>query len=473
MTFAPERSPETVDASSAGTKSLVPAELRAGAQTFLRDHPELRFVDVFLTDLNGVQRGKRLPAPQALKVFDGGFRMPRSLVGVDIWGEDVFENGLILESGDSDGLCLPHDTGLLPCPWAQTATAQLSVMMAEADGSPFDADPRQLLMTVQDKLRVKNASPVVALEVEFYLFPKPPAGQSTEIAPSLMSEFGSLCDLTALDEQSAFIDDLYATCEQQGIQPGGVLKESGPGQFELNLLHQPCAVKAADQVMLLRRAIKGIASKHGLIASFMAKPFGDRPGSGMHAHLSLIDRNGQNVFAEPSAPGDPDQLIRAIAGLLKAAPESMIFFAPHFNSAKRYQTSFHAPVRSSWGKDNRLAAIRVPNDAGQNRRLEHRIAGADANPYLVLAAILAGVMSGLDNQLTPQAPLIGSDYQPEDRRMDADWQRTLQGFEGGTVLSPLFGPRFTKVFSACKRQEIATITSHITGFEYSTYLRAF
>lgn len=462
--------------SSAGTQApaaQVAPEQKEKAKAFLAANPDLRFVDVFLTDLNGVLRGKRLPAAQSLKIFDGAFRMPRSLIGVDIWGEDVFENGLIMEAGDADGLCLPLEFGLLPCPWSHQKTAQISVMMSEADGRPFPADPRQLLIKVQDVLKEKGLTPVAALEVEFYLFPQPDEGEAAERAPDMLSQFGSLCDLTALEEQSAFIDDLYAVCDLQGIKPGGVLKESGPGQFELNLHHHACAVKAADQVILLRRAIKGVAAKHGMIASFMAKPFGDRPGSGMHAHISLTNQAGSNVFAEPDNPGTDDALLNAIAGLLNAAPESLIFFAPHFNSIRRYQTSFHAPMRTSWGVDNRFAAIRVPNDPGQNRRLEHRIAGADANPYLVLAAILAGILSGMEEKMAPQAALIGSDYQESDKRMNADWRHTLPDFESGTLLSPLFGPVFTKAFAACKRQEMATIASHVTGIEYASYLKVF
>lgn len=469
---------------ASGTKSLPQAtqveastyaapELEERAGAFLSSHSDLRFVDVLLTDINGVQRAKRLPARQVLKVFTGGFRMPRSLIGVDVWGEDVFDNGLIMESGDSDGICVPIESGLLLCPWSPLRLAQLSVMMVEADGEPFAADPRQLLIATQSALKAEGKHPVAALEVEFYLFPKNDESQAADQPPAMFSPFGSLCAASSLDEQSAFIDDLYSACDVQGIDLGGVLKESGPGQFELNLQHQDCAVKAADQVILLRRAIKGTAAKHDMIASFMAKPFGDQPGNGMHAHLSLCDDDGHNVFAEPSSVQATDQLMCAIAGLLKAAPESLIFFAPHLNSYRRFQSSFHAPIRTSWGVDNRFASIRVPNDQGQNRRLEHRIAGADANPYLVLSAILTGLKLGLDEQILPQPPLVGSDYKTADKRIDADWANALNSFETGSLLSSNFGAVFSKAFSACKRQEIATMARHVTGIEYASYLRAF
>lgn len=447
--------------------------LKAKAKTFIAQNPDLKFVDVFLADLNGVLRGKRLPADQAMKVFDGGLRMPRSLVGLDIWGEDVFANGLVLEEGDSDGLCIPSEFGLLPTLWTRQKTAQVQFMMAEQDGASFLADPRQLLIHVQQKLHAKGMRPVAAFELEFHLFPLPEDGGFFQIGSLSQGQFGHLCDLDRLEDLSAFFDDLYANCDAQGVALGAAAKEAGPFQFELNLHHKPDAVLASDELILLRRAVKGVARKHGLLASFMAKPFGDLPGNGMHAHVSMLDQHGENLFALPGERGRPDPLMQAVAGLLKAANESMILFAPHFNSARRFKAESHAPIRASWGTDNRIAAIRIPSDGGKNRRFEHRIAGVDANPYLVMACLLAGAAYGMENELSPGPALSGDSFSDTDPVLDADWHRSLASYEKGEVLAPEFGPLFSQVFGACKRQEFATFASKVTDFEYATYLRAF
>ncbi len=447
------------------------------ARAFLDAAPDLKFVDAFLADLNGVLRGKRIPAKGAMKLFQGGLRLPRSLIGVDIWGTDVFDNGLVVDTGDGDGVCIAIEPGLMPVPWARQPTAQTLMMMAKADGAPFLADPRQLLAEMQNRLAAKGLHPVAALELEFYLLSGKTDENGRPLTPT--SKFngrrvvdGRVYAMSELDAYSDFFSDLYAASDALGLPLDTAVIEAGPSQFEVNLKHQANVCRAADQALLLKRAIKGVAEKHGHVASFMAKPFGDLPGNGMHVHMSMLDAKGANAF-----DGDGDKggalFMNAIAGLIATAPEAMIFFAPHLNSWRRFQESSHAPTRATWGYENRTAAIRVPGDTGANRRFEHRISGADANPYLVLAALLGGVLHGLDKKLTPPPPLEGNAYKAEAPKLALGWKAALDAYASGDVLAPMFGALMTRVFTACKRQEMAVADKRVTDFEYDSYLLAF
>lgn len=455
----------------------VDRKLAEQARAFLAATPDLKFVDAFLVDMNGIARGKRLPAKGAMKLFEGGMRLPRSIVGVDVWGTDVFDNGLVVDSGDQDGVCIPLAPGLVPTPWAKEKTAQTMLMLAEADGTAFLADPRQLLAEMLRRLGERGLRPVAAVELEFYLL----SGRSDDLGRPLTpaSKFsgrrvvdGRVYAMAELDAYGDFFSDLYAACDAQELPLDTAVIEAGPSQFEVNLKHQADVLKAADQAIMLKRAIKGVADRHGFLASFMAKPFGDLPGNGMHVHMSLVDDGGANVF-----DGDGDKgsalFLQAIAGLIDTAPEAMIFFAPHWNSWRRFQEGSHAPTHAAWGYENRTAAIRVPTDIGANRRFEHRVAGADANPHLVLAALLGGILRGVGDRLTPPPALAGNAYKSDAPRLSLGWRPALEAFQTGAVLAPMFGELTTRVFCACKRQEMATIDRRVTDVEYDSYLSAF
>jgi glutamine synthetase len=453
------------------------AGLKARAEAFFAGAPDLKFVDVFLSDLNGVLRGKRLPANQAMKLFEAGLRMPRSLIGVDVWGYDVMENGLVLETGDVDGLCFPVGPGVVPSPWAAEPAAQIMLMMGDEDGGPFAADPRQLLIDMKARLAKLDLNPVAAMELEFYLLSREVDEYGRPLLPKSAATGRRITDarmyaMTELDARAPFFNDLYAACEAQGVPLGAAIVEGGAGQFEVNLMHQADVVAAADQAALFRRAVNGVAAKHGLIASFMAKPFGALAGNGLHVHMSMLNGKGENVFSGKDDKGS-ETLHQAVAGLLAAAPEAMIFLAPHLNSYRRFQEGSHAPTSLAWGYENRTAAIRIPNDGPANRRFEFRIAGADANPYLLMAALLGGVLHGVENKLAPPPAINGNAYESGAEKVPTSWRDALSAFERGTILAPRFGALFTQVYAALKRQEIAKANERVTDFEYDSYLQAF
>lgn len=448
---------------------------------FLKDNPKVARIDAFVVDVNGVARGKALPRDAAKKLFGGGLRMPQSSFAFDIWGQDVIGAGLVAETGDNDGLCAPVAGRVHVMPWESEKNSEAAhalMSMTDADGKPFFADPRHVLANVLARFAKKGLTPVVALELEFYLVdaqpddwgrPQPPRNPRSSRRAHQAQTYG-------LDEMSDFsvvLDDINAACVLQGIPADGTLSENGPAQYEINLHHRADALAAADDAIMLKRTIKGVAAKHEMMASFMAKPYGARSGSGMHVHVSLLDRDGRNVFAGEgkAMKTGSDALGHAIAGLLAAMPDSMAVLAPHANSYRRFRAGSHAPTTLSWGYDNRSAALRIPAGGSEATRIEHRVAGADANPYLLLAVILQGIFDGLEAGEAPPPALSGNAYASKAEHLPRRWEDALEIFGGSAFIDRAFGKAFKKVFLACKEQEREIIEAEISSVEHDAYLR--
>lgn len=355
--------------------------MTAKATAWLEARPEITSLRAAVCDLNGILRGKRVPVAQAGKVLDGGMRMPYSIACLDIWGEDVAGNPLVFKHGDVDGRCAPTGRGFLPMSWLGAPTALMPLWFQLEDGAPFLGDPRQALAAVCARFEALGLTPVVATELEFYLVdtsgavPMPPKSPVTH---KILDGDGALC-IDDLDHFEAFFTDVYAACDAHGIPVDSAISENGGGQFEINLLHVADPLKAADDALYFKRFVKGIARKYELAASFMAKPFLDRAGNGFHVHFSLIDREGRNVF-DDGGPEGTETMHHAIGGVLRAMRGSSLVFAPHRNSYRRLQPDAHTPSQVCWGYETRAAAVRVPGGPSAARRIEHRVAGADANP---------------------------------------------------------------------------------------------
>jgi glutamine synthetase len=210
--------------------------------------------------------------------------------------------------------------------------------------------------------------------------------------------------MSDLNEFSGLLAHISAACSAQRIPAGTALAEYGPGQFEVNLHHSANVAGACDQAIRFKRLVRGVATQHGMEATFMAKPYAEMAGSGAHLHVSLLDENGRNVFASTDPAGN-DILRHAIGGLATTMSDAMLIFAPTINSYRRYRAQAYVPLNPSWGVNNRGVALRIPVSDAENRRVEHRVAGADANPYLLTAAVLAGIHPGQTRQLDPVAPL--------------------------------------------------------------------
>ena len=451
------------------------------ARAQLSAHPEVTEIDLMACDLNGILRGKRVPADSLDKVFSDGMKFPRSILCLDIWGHDVHANGLVWESGDGDGICLPCGPGLMPMTWSDRPRMQMLTMMQEINGQPFGGDPRQILVGVMDRFKKLGLTPVVATELEFYLMAGDSAGGGIPRPPSAPKSGYELdsprvYSLEELDEFNDVLTAIRDACQAQGLPTDTIIVENGLGQFEVNLHHVSDPVLAADHAVLLRRAVRACARQHGLHATFMAKPYGESAGSGFHLHCSLLDQQGRNVFDDGTSKGT-ETLRQAIAGMIEMMPESMLVFAPHLNSYRRFQPGMHAPTTASWGYENRTTAIRIPTSPGKARRFEHRLAGADANPYLVIAAILAGVLHGLENKLVAPAAIDGNAYGEENAAvietapvLPIEWSRAIDAFQTGPHLRGYVGEVFMRAFGPGKAQELAELGRRVTDVEYATYL---
>ncbi|MCC2110999.1 MAG: glutamine synthetase [Hyphomicrobiales bacterium] len=444
-----------------------PAEVAA----YLADNPEPEIVEVLIPDTNGLFRGKWLPGATLDKIYSGNFAMPLSIFGLDVWGREVLETGMHLETGDKDGVCLPVCEALRPVPWSDRPAAQVLASMWSAPQEPFYADPRHRLAAIVDRFAEKGLTPVVAFELEFYLTPKG-AAEGEPVLPVYGERSGpewqNMYGLSDLADFKEVFDDIRIAAERQGIPADAIVSEAAPGQFEVNLKHRDDALAGADDALLLRRLICAVADRRGLRATFMAKPFIDWPGNGMHVHVSLCDRSGQNIFG--AAEGGEDRLSETVAGLIQTMPAALPLFISSWNGYRRIQPGSYAPTRATWGHNNRSVAVRIPAAEGSGRRIEHRISGADANPYLVLAGVLAGMLHGLDHGLRPPAPVDGNAYDEPCPMLARDMKDALHTFEHADFIRHAFGADFRKIFTDIKRAEMRAFESEITPLERATYL---
>lgn len=444
---------------------------QSNGELWLRQHPECRSLSAAIIDQNGITRGKRYPIFALDKLLSGPTRLPLSVCNLDIWGRDVVGSPLVFASGDCDGFCEWTGRGPVPVTWLEEPAALVPLTMSDDDGQPFAGDPRRVLEGVTRRYAAAGLTPVVALELEFYLTvptdgsPIPPCSPVTgQPLPA-----GSALPLSEVEHFDVFLNDIYRTCEMQDIPLEAAMSESGAGQFELNLLHLDNALKAADDAVLFKRLVRGVARRHGFAASFMARPYVDKAGNGMHVHCSMLDQNGRNIFADGTDAGS-DALRSAVAGTLQGLAPCALLFAPHLNSYRRLQTESHAPTRVAWGYENRTAAVRIPGGDVDAKRFEHRVAGADANPYLVLAAILGACLHGMQHHLQAPRPLSGNIHDGDSATLPAGWQAALDTFSSHVFTRDILPCEFIELFSACKKQEIETFNALMSGFEVSTYL---
>lgn len=265
------------------------------------------------------------------------------------------------------------------------------------------------------------------------------------------------------------LEQIHRACQLQSLPFDGVVKESAPSQYEINMQHVDNPVLAAKQIIQMKRLIKGVAGKHGLVASFMAKPFEDEAGNGMHVHCSVLDERGVNIFDDGSDMGT--ELLRsAIAGCLDHMADSVAIFAPSFNAYRRFQPGCHAPTYPCWGYENRTVAVRVPAGSNSARRLEHRVAGADANPYLLFAVLLSAMLEGMKNELTPPLPVSGDGYAQEQETLPVYIQDAVKKFSDSDFIRDNLGGELQRIYTLTKEQEIAEFRRRITDLEYQSYL---
>lgn len=440
-------------------------------RAFMEKHPEVQTFEVVLTDLNGILRGKWLPRSSIQKVLDGKLKMSLTSLAADVWGRDV--PVLCRQTGDGDGVCVALEDSIRLLPWLERPTAQLLLQLNMEDGTPWGYDPRVILQRVCKRFEKLGLTPVCAPELEFYLLPEKRQPDGTPHIPvtranGTLTIGGQLYSTEVMQEQAVLLHEMREACELMNLPMEGMVKELAAAQYELNLEHVADPLRAADNAQMLKQTVKGVARKHGLIASFMAKPFGTRDGNGYHTHVSLLDRNGRNVFDDGTARGSA-MLRYAIAGLAQTMADCMLIFAPHNNSYRRLRRGVHGPLVPTWGYENRYTALRIPNGEGEARRIEHRIAGADTNPYLSLAAILAGIAHGIENKLEADEPTTGGP-QDVDPILPGNWYEALREFENSEFIAAALGADFRQALSAIKREEQLEFSGAVNPLEYDSYL---
>lgn len=461
---------------SARSSKPIVAELR----TFLRKFPHTSMMEILIADVTGVMRGKRIRPTEFEKIFADGFFIPGGTVLLDTLGNTVPGISWSAEDGDPDAAGKIVAGSLAPIPWAKKPSAQALFSLSTRDGEPFFADPRHVLERAAAPLLKIASKIVMAVELEFYLLdaktdrPTPRASRVPGIGrPQPGPQVYHPDDLWDIEN---FLNDLNDACELQNIPAGTTISEFAPAQFEINLHHVDDPVLACDHAVLLKRTIKAIAREHGFVACFMAKPFEEESGSGMHVHMSLVDRNGKNFFSQDkekfATPPYSAKLRHAVGGLAKLMAESTMIFAPNANSYRRLRPESFAPVEPNWGANHRNVALRIPISDQKNLRFEHRISGADANPYLVTAAILAGVHYGLKNRCDPGRMVEEGEVIKLKRKIPTRWELAIDKFSRSKILPQYLGEDFCRIYAINRRFEAEQFHNKISNIDFDWYLRA-
>ena len=439
-------------------------------QAFYAANPDIQAIDAFIIDANGNLSGKRLEAADGAKLYADGVQFSASALVADCRGLGHDAGGLGKSDGDPDGSAMPLPGTLCRAPWTSTPTAQVLCRMLDVhQAKEHWFDPRVILGNVVAQCRTAGLDPVVACELEFYLIdPRRGADGSIAVgAPpgrTAPRRAGNL-SLEAVEDNSAFLSRVNEAAVVQGLPVCGCVAEYGVGQYEVNLRHVKDPLLAADQAVLLKRLIKGVARSMGMEATFMAKPFMPQPGNGLHVHTSIVDAQGRNRFG---AEGGEVLLRQAIAGMQAMLFESFALFAPNFNAQRRYLGLF-VPTSRDWANNNRSVAFRVPAGDGQARRVEHRVAGADASPHLVLAAILAGLLHGIGHKLQATEPVDGRASIDGDPDFPGDLIVALDRLEQSQLLSQYVPAAFLKIFCQTKRGEYMDLIQNIFPQEFDFY----
>tara|TARA_R110002096_G_scaffold23031_4_gene73579 strand:+ start:13671 stop:15056 length:1386 start_codon:yes stop_codon:yes gene_type:complete len=445
-----------------------------------KKHGKFQALELLVPDLSGILKGKRIRPPDFAKACTDGFVFCAGATLLTTLGETVA--GIPFGDGDGDP-DLPASIvpgSLAPVPWATRAAGQALFRLMDDDGQPFFADPRAVLERALMPLRKMQLQPVMATELEFYLLdgsgnepmvaaPLVPGSAKVQPGPQVYHP-------DDLYEIEAFLNDVYDYCDVQNIPAESAISEYSPGQFEINLRHVADPVLACDHAVLLKRVVKAAARKHGFIACFMAKPFAEDAGSGLHVHMSLLDRHGKNYFSQGkekfAVPPFSARLRYAVGGLLKSMSDATAICAPNANSFRRLRPDMYAPVEPNWGVNHRAVSIRIPASDENNLRFEHRVAGADANPYLVTAAIVAGVHYGLKNKCDPGKMIEQGQRITPKLKIPNRWDAAIDKFSRSKILPEYLGDAYCKYFAMNRRAESAQFHNTVSELDFDWYLRA-
>jgi glutamine synthetase len=439
-------------------------------ETFIKEH-RITEVECLVPDLSGIARGKILPAEKFLRILrDRGLRMPEAIFVQTVTGE--FPDEDITSPENSDIYMVPDEQSIRMVPWYAEPTAQVISDCVYVDGASVDIAPRFVLKRVLDLYADRGWKPIVAPELEFFLvqvnkdpdYPLlPPIGRSGR-AESGRQAYG----IDAVNEFDPIFEDVYDYCEAQDIDIDTLTHEAGAAQIEINFNHSD-AMSLADQVFMFKRTVRETAIRHQVYATFMAKPMQNEPGSSMHIHQSVVNvETGENMFS--TADGQDTELFRAhIAGLQRYLPMMMPLLAPNVNSYRRLVAGSDAPINVHWGRDNRTVGLRVPHSTREARRVENRVAGADANPYLAMAASLAAGYLGMVQNLRPEDAVRGNAHDKL-HALPRHLTEGLDKFNKCEALHDVIGAKFINAVTRVKLAEYDAYQRVISSWERENLL---
>lgn len=425
---------------------------------YLEKYPNTQHIDIYLYDLNGHLRGKRIDVKCLTQLVKACY-LPLSIYAMSLNGNVIEETGLGKFIGEPDHLCQPIQGSLQPCAIEPETNAQLLLTMKDDRHQECLIEPRNILKRILQQLHEKNYHPCIAAEIEFYLQPLSGGQEVQELVTQCF-------DIHLSDTHQQILDEIETIAKLQNIIITGIISEASSGQYELNLQHTCDLLKLCDQIMLLKRTIKQIAHKHGFRANFLAKPDLLKAGSGMHFHMSLLDQDQNNIFSSRKDELSQD-LLKVISGLLWLMPSSMAILAPNLNSFRRFKKGHHVPLEASWGLNNRNVAIRIPCSDQENQRLEYRVAGADCNPYLTIAIILIGTLYGLTHQLEVPKQIHQLTFKSKHYLLPIEQIEALKLFKNNKILAEYLGKEFMELWCTVKQAEHQSVHSQITSIEKS------
>jgi glutamine synthetase len=426
----------------------------------------VRIVRVTYPDLHGVLRGKDVPIRVfAESVSDHGLGFCKAISTVDLRHNVVagFEHGF------RDIHVTPLPETLARLPWAPEVAWCLSDQ--SADGEPYGADPRGALKRAVAEFAALGLTPVMGPELEFYLLQADataPGGWTRYVEnPTHVYTVGDHADPRGV------LDRMLLALHDAGLGVIGAEHDYGMIQWEINLLHS-AALDAADRAFRFKAAVKDLATREGLLATFMGQPFNGDAGSGFHLHLSLCDEGGANAFADTAGEEGCAQVLRHfIAGVIAHAPALMAFLNPTVNAYRRIDPHELVPTRACWGYDNRFGLVRVPPERGGATRVEMRLADGSANPYLATAALLFAGLDGVERELAPPAPVAGLVYElPEEEQGDPiplTLDAALEALEADDVLREDMGAQLVETFLTIKRFELERYHHHVSDWDLAEY----
>ena len=437
--------------------------MKKNIQEWFKKH-SITEVESIFPDINGVARGKFMPANKFLN--EGTFRLPESVLIYTLYGDLPNNYGHVINVREQDMVLKPDFSTLSIIPWAKEPTAQIIHDCYTLDDTLFSLSTRSVLKNVIALFNKINLQPIVAPEIEFYLT-QPIKHFHNPISPA-NNRFGreeipgQAYSIDSLNEFDDFFEDLYNYCEQQNIDIETLNHEYGMGQMEINLRHGD-ALQLADQTFLFKKTAREIAQKHNMYATFMSKPMEEQPGSSMHIHQSLIDQTtGKNVFIDKNQP--TKIFYSYIAGLQKYIPSAMLLFAPNVNSYRRIIKNTYNTLNAEWSFDNRNVGLRIPKLAYENLRIENRIPGSDANPYLAIAASLICGYLGVIQGLKPTEPLTDGVAHASHQLPD-NMQASIKLLNSSRKLKQYLGKDFIRCYRYVKGSEWDVFSRVISSWE--------